>query len=151
MTRAARRDSALHGWFSSSCYAIVVYALEKHKINVWLQEPGEGKRLKKCLALLCVKVIWPTVWELANELSNKSHNWAIVCDSWDKDLFPPSSSVQPTDLHFFTLSERLDKSCQSWNFLSIRVQKTEREFDIFSSEGGQGSEQGEFTESVIWV
>lgn len=55
---------------------------------------------KKCSALLCVKVIWPTVWELANELSDKSHYCAIVRSSWGKDLFPPSS-LQPTELHFF--------------------------------------------------
>lgn len=101
-TKSARTGAATGDFSSFCCVSCTAEAQDKFVIT----ETRKGEKpLKKCSALLYVKVIWPTVWKLANEMSDKSHNCAIVCGSWDKDLFPPYFSLQLTDHHFFSLSD----------------------------------------------
>lgn len=140
-----REESSPQGWFSSFCYLVVVNALVKHERNMRLREPGGGKCSKKCLALLCVKVIWPTVWELANKASDKSHGWAHRIRFLRKGLNPSPSPPPPPPLFspqistFFSLS--YDQQTR-WILPRLEfslVLRTDREFHILWCEGGQGS------------
>lgn len=113
-----------------------------------------GKRRQKCLALLCVKVIWPTVWDLANELSDKSHNCAILCSSWVRQGLVHSlllsSAHHCTLFSLAGINERLDKSCKNWNFLSIRVEKQKASFTFLNAREGRVQNEGNSIPKVSW-